>query len=117
MLTTFAAAIVNVVLNAILIPTIGVQGAVIATAIAYFVVFVFRMIDSQKYVEFKLQVGQIMLSMVILTLQCVLVIALPGTMRYVSSVICFIVLAAMNAKTIVELFRMMMSKLKKRKSA
>lgn len=116
MLTTLLAAAINIVLNAIMIPRIGVQGAVIATAIAYFVVFVFRMIDSQKYIQFKFQVGQVLLSMVVLSLQCVLMIVLPGVTRYISSVVCFLLLAAMNAKTIVELIKMMRSKLIKRKA-
>lgn len=115
MLTTLLAAATNIVLNAIMIPRIGIQGAVIATAIAYFVVFIFRMIDSQKYVQFKLQIGQVMLSMAVLSLQCVLMIILPGFIRYISSVLCFLLLAAMNKKTIVELIKMTNNKLKKEK--
>lgn len=116
MLTTLLAAGINIVLNIIMIPLMGIQGAVIATAVAYFTVFVFRMIDSQKYVELKLQIGQVLLSMVVLSLQCVLMIVLSGASRYISSVICFILLAVMNAKTIAELTKMIKSKLIKRKA-
>lgn len=113
MLTTLLAAGINIVLNILLIPRVGIQGAVIATAIAYFVVFVFRMTDSQKYVEFKLKVGQVLLSMVILTVQCLLMIILSGVARYASSIVCFVLLVCINAKTIVLLVKMMRNKLKR----
>lgn len=116
MLTTLLAAGINIVFNIMLIPRMEIQGAVIATAIAYFVVFVFRMTDSQKYVKFKLQVCRVLFSMIILTVQCVLMIVLSGSTRYASSVACFILLAVINAKTIIELVEMMKSKLKRRKA-
>jgi len=114
MSTTLIAAVINIVLNAILIPTIGIQGAVIATAVAYFVVFVFRMIDSQKYMQFEVQVTRVLLSMVILTGQCALMITIDGVLRYVASIVCFAVLFLLNAKTIVLLFNMFKMKLRRR---
>lgn len=71
MMTTFLAAAVNIGLNVVLIQQIGIQGAVIATAVAYFVVFVFRMIDSQKYIRFKIDFKVVGFSVLILTLQCI----------------------------------------------
>lgn len=114
MSTTLIAAVINIVLNAILIPTIGIQGAVIATAVAYFVVFVFRMIDSQKYMQFEVQVTRVLLSMVILTGQCALMITIDGVLRYVASIVCFAVLFVLNAKTIILLFNMFKMKLRRR---
>lgn len=43
-------ALVNVVLNFILIPIIGVSGAALATCVSYFMVFIYRVIDTRKYV-------------------------------------------------------------------
>jgi O-antigen/teichoic acid export membrane protein len=114
MSTTLVAAVINIGLNVILIPIIGIQGAVIATAIAYFVVFVFRMIDSQKYIQFDVQVKQVLLSMVILTGQCVLMITVNGWPRYITSAVCFAVLFVLNAKTIVLLLNMFKEKHKRR---
>lgn len=53
MLTTFAGAIVNVVLNVILIPIFGVNGAAFATFFSYFAVFIFRFLDCQRYVRIR----------------------------------------------------------------
>lgn len=43
-------AITNLVLNAILIPLIGVYGAAIATTVSYIAVFIYRIIDTRKYI-------------------------------------------------------------------
>jgi len=44
---------VNIVLNLILIPKIGSQGAAIATFVSYLAVFVIRTYDAKKYIPFK----------------------------------------------------------------
>ncbi len=48
-------AMINVFLNFFLIPVLGIQGAAIATCISYISVFVYRLIDTQKYIalDFK----------------------------------------------------------------
>ena len=51
MLTTFLAAVVNAVINVLLIPTMGIWGAVIGTVVAYAVLMVARMADVARFVE------------------------------------------------------------------
>ena len=51
MLTTFLAAVVNAVINVLLIPTMGLWGAVIGTVVAYAVLMVARMADVARFVE------------------------------------------------------------------
>lgn len=43
--------LVNIILNFILIPKFSAFGAAIATCISYIVVFIYRLIDTQKYVK------------------------------------------------------------------
>lgn len=50
MFSAASGAIINVILNAILIPTLGIQGASIATCFSYIVVFIYRVFDTRKYV-------------------------------------------------------------------
>lgn len=50
MFSASSGAIINVILNAILIPTLGIQGAAIATCFSYIVVFIYRVFDTRKYV-------------------------------------------------------------------
>lgn len=114
MTTTLVAAIINIVLNTILIPAIGIQGAVIATVVAYFIVFVFRMMDSHKYIHFDAHADQVFLSMLILTGQCTLMITIDGMLRYIISVVCFLTLLALNAKTLILSMNMIIAKSIKR---
>ena len=44
-------AIINILLNFILIPYFGITGAAMATAISYLVVFIYRAIDTRKYIR------------------------------------------------------------------
>ena len=50
MFSAASGAMINVILNAILIPTLGIQGAAIATCFSYIVVFIYRVFDTRKYV-------------------------------------------------------------------
>ena len=104
MTTTVIAAFINILLNILLISIMGIQGAVISTVIAYFLIFVFRMIDSQKYVKFKLELGQTLFSILIVTVQCIFTIFLNGYLRYIISSLCLILLFLVNYKILIRLF-------------
>ena len=47
-------AIINIVLNFVFIPFIGVYGAALATGISYISVFFYRIIDTRKYIKIKI---------------------------------------------------------------
>ncbi|MBW3017479.1 polysaccharide biosynthesis C-terminal domain-containing protein, partial [Candidatus Woesearchaeota archaeon] len=55
--TIFIAAIFNVVINAILIPKYGMNGAAIATTISYLIVLVISIIKISKYIGIKVPVA------------------------------------------------------------
>ncbi|MBE5834822.1 MAG: hypothetical protein E7309_09295 [Butyrivibrio sp.] len=103
MVTTFIAAIVNIILNAIFIPLIGINGAAIATAVAYFVVFIFRMIDSQKYIKFKIDFYHVVFSMILLTVQSVIVTF--DWNQYFVSVICLLGLVLLNRLVLADIIK------------
>lgn len=48
--SSMCGATVNLILNAVLIPVIGVSGAALATCISYVAVYLFRIIDTKKYI-------------------------------------------------------------------
>lgn len=45
-----AGAVINIVLNALLIPLIGIHGAALATCVSYIFVFLYRLHDTKKYI-------------------------------------------------------------------
>lgn len=47
-------AVTNLILNAVLIPCIGISGAAIATLISYIAIFFFRYFNTQKYISIRI---------------------------------------------------------------
>ena len=48
-------AVVNCILNFILIPILGISGAAVATLISYISVFIYRLFDTKKYLVIKIE--------------------------------------------------------------
>lgn len=74
MLTVLAGAIVNVVLNLIMVPMWGGSGAAIATFISCLLVFILRAITTKKYIRFNMQSPKLVLNTLILITQSVIMI-------------------------------------------
>lgn len=74
MITTIIGAVTNIILNFILIPKIGIQGAVIATMISQSVITAFRMVDSRKFIKFDNDFIRITFSIVMIILESILLI-------------------------------------------
>lgn len=64
-------AIVNVILNFILIPVIKVSGAALATGISYFVVYLFRAVHTQKYIKINIIQKKHLLGFALLIVMCI----------------------------------------------
>ena len=66
MATSLISGIINVVLNIILIPRIGLYGPAISTVASYSVVFIIRAYDSRKIVPFDLKIRKIVMNVAVL---------------------------------------------------
>lgn len=53
MFTALTGAVINVILNFIMIPDHGAMGAAVATLISYLAVYVVRVIDTKRYIKFN----------------------------------------------------------------
>ncbi len=73
-LTTVTGALVNIVLNIILVRLIGPIGAAVATLVSYFVVWLIRLINIKKKVPIKIEFLRDMVSYFLLVLQSVSVL-------------------------------------------
>ena len=71
--TTGIAAVINVAINVLLLPRIGVIGAAVSTAVSYFSIAIIRMIHSRKYFCFKINYVKFCVCSIILLLQTLLV--------------------------------------------
>ena len=99
-LTAMLGAVLNIVLNFLLIPTLlGVHGAAIATFVSYFAIFVIRAINVQKYIPFKLYMPNVLLNTAVILLQSAfMVFSLPFNIPV--QVGCAIALVVINYKFI-----------------
>lgn len=78
--TSLLGAGVNILLNALLIPSqLGIHGAAIATFASYFIVFLIRARNARRFIPFRLFKKTLLICMFVLTVQVIFIVcALPG---------------------------------------
>lgn len=111
--TAAAGAGLNIALNILMIPSMGAQGAGIATAMSYFAVFTLRAIHSKKFMPFNLKVWKLMLNTIFVLVQIVfMVLSLPGNVWVQIAMVGGI--AALNGKSLVSAFAKILKKIIKK---
>lgn len=66
MITAASGAVVNIVLNLVLIPKFAAYGAAIATAVSFVTVFILRVINTKKFVNIKIDVKSFLPSVLLM---------------------------------------------------
>lgn len=97
--TSAVAAGVNICLNLILIPIVGVQGAAFATFAAYFACFVIRLFDTQAIAKYEIKWNKLGLNICLLLFMAIVILADAGFM-YVWLTAGFIGIAAVNFSSV-----------------
>ena len=92
------AAAINLALNYLLIPKIGIAGAALATAISYIAVFLYRAVDTKKYIFINVFSKKHLVSYILLMLiGCSMFI--EGLMSYLLMIIIYIVILIIYKET------------------
>lgn len=99
-MTTFVAAAVNIIINLMLLPVIGVFAAVLSTAISYFVIGIYRMLNSQKYYHFDINYKRFICNTLIVWSQAIIVML--DISVYIVSTVSVIALTLINWSDIQE---------------
>lgn len=73
--STVYGAIINIILNIVLVPFIGAMGSSFATMVCYIVIWAIRFIQSKKYIHLKINVKKDVLAYVLLIVQSILLIS------------------------------------------
>ncbi|MBE6852208.1 MAG: hypothetical protein E7505_01850 [Ruminococcus sp.] len=73
--TSAIAALTNIVLNLILIPIVGVQGAAFATMFAYFVCFIIRVVDTQRIAKFSVSWRKMGVNLCVIMFSAIMILA------------------------------------------
>lgn len=115
LLTASSGAITNIVLNLVLIPKIGANGAAIATVCAFLMVFITRGANTRKYIkiDFKLPL-MIFETVVLITQSALMLIMKTGAVLYGIEAVLFAVMLIVNIKPIKELVQLVLGRFLKR---
>lgn len=99
LLTTIMGAVVNVVLNLILIPIFGANGAGFSTFVSYFIIFVFRAVHTQRMIRIHWNVPLLVVNLAIISLQSYVMVQEVSHWIMIEIVLLF-VLVIVNMKMI-----------------
>ena len=97
MWTSMAGALLNIVLNAVLIPWIGVNGAAAATFASYFLVFILRYFNTRQFIPFNTHLPRVFINTAILGVQCAIIL-MQVPYWFIIEAVLFIGLTAYNFK-------------------
>lgn len=107
--TSLVAGIINVAVNIVLIPRIGLYGTVISTIAAYVVVFIVRCIDARSLIPFDLKPMKIIVNTAILSAMT-LCTRLSGALYAAAEIIGFVTVLIINYKCMLKMARLILPK-------
>ena len=94
-------AVINIVLNLLLIPKMGAQGAAIATVASYLLVFAIRAVNTRRYVPFSLSLPRMIVSILLLAAQSVLILVFENYIIITQSLL-FALICAINLRPVIK---------------
>lgn len=105
MISSTIGAAANILLNLILIPIpqLGIEGAAIATLASYVIVFIYRIIDTKKYLYMTIYWVKIAANLILLGGMAASVMFLEyGALQNIINAVLFLIVAAINFKCCVQ---------------
>jgi len=101
LVTAMAGAITNIVLNFILIPKVGVNGATIATMISYMIIYMIRAYNTRHFIKMDTRFGYCVVNTALLLVQSYFMITEHSLWILVGTVCCTLI-AVLNFKPILK---------------
>lgn len=103
--STFAGAIVTILLNLLLVPIIGIMGAAITSLISNLLIYLWLHIDSKKFFDYKNSNYSYYISFFLLTVQASIISFLNQSPYGIISVILLIIILLVNLKDAVFFYK------------
>lgn len=88
--STIIGAVTNLVLNFIFTPVYGALGAAVATAVCYFIVWLFRLFQSKKYIKLKISFFRDICSYILLVIQSIILLYIDNRSLVLNQIIIFL---------------------------
>ena len=98
-------ALMNIALNFLLIPIIGLHGAALATCISYITVFIYRVADTRKYIHIHVFKNEYVICYILMILTAISMV-IPGWIGQSILIIEVLVMIMLNYKFFFELLQM-----------
>ena len=117
MLTALAGAVLNIVLNLLLIPTYDAMGASVATFISYFAVCILRLLSGRRLIPFRQEWGRLVVNtllMGVLTVAVTLTGSYSPVLTWGGAATLFVLILGFNVRPVLELLRDAKRMLKRR---
>jgi hypothetical protein len=112
--TSLISGVINVGLNVVLIPTIGLYGPPLSTIASYMTVFIIRAFDSKHIVPFKMDIRKMIVSNVLVMMMTAILVAETDLMHhkllYIAVLALFCAVFVINMESINSLFFRFMPK-------
>ncbi len=115
LLTSLIAAVVNIILNFLLIPEYGPYGAAIATAAAYAACFAIRIFDVRNFIPFKVNHFRMIVNVIVIGYMAFTAIKEPK-LTYLQLVILFIAVTVFNFESVLSTLRKILARTSPKKS-
>lgn len=114
--STAIGAVVNTVLNFILVFFIGAMGAAIATMISYFSVWVIRYYHMKQFIQIQIKLRRDLISYVFLVAQAILMIIMKNNLcMYIIQIILFVIIILLFMRDIEEILKSILLKSRDKK--
>ena len=82
MATAAIGAVINVILNIVLIKTVGLHGAAIAAFVSFVIIFIIRAIDTKKIVMMDMKLPKMLVNTALLTAMGLAIIFVENKLYY-----------------------------------
>ena len=114
LLTSLIAAVVNIILNFLLIPEYGAYGAAIATAAAYAACFVIRIFDVRNLIHFDVNFFRLIVNTIVVGYMAFAAVKEPKLM-WVQLIVLFIVVTIFNFESVLSTLRKVLNRVAPKK--
>lgn len=114
--STLVGCVFTVVFSLLTVKSIGVMGIIIGNLLSYFIIWVYRWIDVKKYVSLEVNLlGDLATWAALIILAIVVMFAKTAIIIVVTSILVFVLLMLINHKTIVQIIKTLLERIKNKR--
>ena len=113
--TTFIGALINIILNLLLIPHYGIFGASIATLISWIIVTILRILKMKNLIKISFSYINFYVSSLLIVIEMLLITFYNNFIGYIITTILYIIIILINRKILVIIIKNLMNKIKSKK--